>query len=236
MERPGEGLGKEIYEWTHRKQEAPREAMPNSKPDSMNSKLDSMNSKSDSMNLKLDSMNSKLDSMNSKSDSMNSKLDSMNSKSDSMNLKPDSMNLKSDSMNLKPDSIEEMPPQPRLPVDQQATAARAAQVADIMMLTYSDWNGIPLLPDAERGYVKAECERLGANLEEIKRSLENKVSFFKRLLQTQHGVYKGDHEEDLGFNSGTASGVSLVTPPRAPAREQAASGAVRLGVKQRCFP
>jgi hypothetical protein len=206
MERPGEGLGKEIYEWTHRKQEAPREAMPNSKPDSMNSKSDSMNLKPDSMNSKLDSMNSKLDSMNSKPDSMN----------------------------LKADSIEGMPPQPRSPVDQQATAERAAQVADIMALTETDWNGYMLMSDEERDDVRADCERLGANLDEIKRKVESYVNF--RELQAKHGMYKGGHKGDLGFNSGTASEVSLVTPPRAPAREQAASGAVSLGVKQRCFP
>jgi hypothetical protein len=61
IERPGEDLGKEIYEWTHRKQESPREATSNLKPDSMNSKPDSMNLKPDSMNSKSDSMNLKPD-------------------------------------------------------------------------------------------------------------------------------------------------------------------------------
>jgi hypothetical protein len=121
-----------------------------------------------------------------------------------MNLKPDSMNSKLDSMNLKPDSIKETPSQPRPsaiqqpPVAPQVAAARAAQVADIMALTTTDWNGCMLVSDEERDDVRADCERLGANLDEIKRKVESYVNF--RELQAKHGMYKGDHKGDLDFN------------------------------------
>jgi hypothetical protein len=174
IEHPGEDLGKEIYEWTHKEQEVPREAMQEGTPPRPPA----------IPQLPIEQQ------------------------------EPPTAQ-RSPVAGQQPPATPQPVEQPSSPVAQQAAAARAAQVADIMALTYSDWNGLALMTDAERDGVKADCERLGANLDEIKRQVETHVNFREKQLQVQHGMYRGDR---LNFEDNT---------PR---------GAVRLGGKQRCFP